>query len=625
MAHLGTWKRLIKRFSVPFLALVTCVSAVSLCGALASNEHNAIGVRANTGSSPNCIGITFIDQTKPHWSGNQNDPYIYIESVTWHADSVYSSFSDFSTAKDGVWYDSSANKLKIVAGWEKEVAKNDWTWRYYSLQIPWYITSCTYHWKMGADSRYHTGSETAAAGHTYADYLHARNDSDSGDYAHTGTVSHVTDPGEDNLSSSTWSGTGVTVTEYAVIDGNYDAEKVLYSETVIQNSKYTVSENANIDSVITYDSTDYVLVGYYTNSTLTSSKVTQIDVGTSAVSLYACLVTPAVYFVNGADETGFGSFWTFDEKLTTADGGDTYTYTWSATANDVCKICACLDSVDWISTYSPGTSHIVASGLNFKATATGNYTFIWENGSSSFTVHEPAATVDIYYIVCGTKGGSADTTRAIYPNEPTAVFADIDPEDIGYNNDDYYFDGYYFSFDEVLGVDDEWTSAQTLTPGSAIYAVIEKYADDFAEDVWMVDEDTPYSNYKPTEGKMYYKTGSGKTDAGAAASDKTNRICTISRSTLTLVITSFSTMTNTSTTRIASRKQAHITMLSPAASVVTLCVAHPAAKSATTQWIIATNALSKAHTQSITHIQKPNPIRRAFTKSFLAVRNTSIS
>ena len=219
MAHLGTLKRLLKRFSVPFLACAMCVSS-ALIGVSAFSNDEAVGVNADSSNlTKDRIGITLIDQVDPKWTADDDPPYIFMYSVTWASKSPHSSFSDFSSEIDGISYDSTVGEngvLKIYATLDHAA-----THRYYVLQLPWYIASCDYCWKMHSDNRYYAVLEdlsnmSAEAGHTYADYLWARDDSEN---VRRGTISHVTDPGVDNLASSSVSTTGNAVNLYYVIGG----------------------------------------------------------------------------------------------------------------------------------------------------------------------------------------------------------------------------------------------------------------------------------------------------------------------------------------------------------------------------------------------------------------------
>ncbi len=517
MAHLGTWKRLIKRFSVPLLALAACVSAASACLVCSSGGALAVNATAPT-VNRNCIGITFVDENQ-NWSGQDNDPYIYIyaaNTVTWATGSPFSSLSDI-TGFAKVSYDSSVSALKVESTWYgfKPERTNH---RMYTLQIPWVIASCQYRWKRPVAANNYTELQSVAAGNTYVDYLNGWN----GD---VGNLTHETNPEADNHSSSTWSGSGTTVTEYAVIDGVYDGEKILTTTDVIQNSVYTVSENSNIGTTMDYGGVTYKLTGYYTNSALTSGTVTSVNVGANeTLDLYAALETPPVYFLNG-DTSGWGTMANYP-KMTTNDGGLTYTYQWTiedlASSDNTFKICNAIPSTaSWCEDAATGSNDGIYRGEdgNFHASSMGVYKIVYTVSTSKFMAYKKTGTLTLCYAVGGVLNVIDPETYNNYSPSHNDLPSTIDLSDVGYNDTDYVFQGFYRDFDPVFGGVTSCDTSEAFDDGATVYAVIEVRADEYSAGIYLVDADTTWSDGLPTSGKMYYKSGSGKTNTGEDGSD----------------------------------------------------------------------------------------------------------
>ena len=515
MAHLGTWKRLIKRFAVPFLALVTCVSAVSACLVCSSGGALAVNATAPT-VNKDCIGITFVDEVR-NWSDDDNPPYIFIYSVSsWASDSPYSTLSG-AGAFDGISYDSSANALRINATWYG-YKSGEGTDRIYTLQIPWFIQNCGYRWKRPQYAGNYTDEKTASAGNTYVDYLTKWN-------GVIGELTHETNPVADNHSSSTWSGSGTTVTEYAVIEGVYDGEKVLTTADVIQNSVYTVSENSNIGTTMDYGGVTYKLTGYYTNSTLTSGTVTSVNVGSNeTLSLYAAFETPPVYFLNG-NPSGWGTITNYP-KMTTDDGGLTYTYLWTVDSTDnqdnAFKICNAIPSPSsWCQDAATGSTDRIVKGddTNFYALDTGVYKVVYAVSTNKFMAYKKTGTLTLRYAVGGVLNVIDPETYNNYSPSHNDLPSTVDLADVGYNDTDYVFQGFYRGFDPVFGGVTPCATSEAFDDGATVYAVIEVRADVYSAGVYLVDADTTWSDGLPTSGKMYYKSGSGKTNTGEDGSD----------------------------------------------------------------------------------------------------------
>ena len=216
-----------KKFVFLFLSMVACV--LSSLGVISASIQEATPVSADAPpATHSCIGLSFIESIG--WSSYGNDPYLFIYDADmgdWADESPFSSLSDI-TGFDDVSYDSSEHALKVDnAVWHD----NDKDVQWFTVQIPWVIKSCEYRWKRPQATNNYTDKCAAIAGNTYVDKLKGW----SGDLA---TMDHTANPGDDeDVASSTWSGPGTTVTEYAVINGTYNSEKKIITPTdVIQNS-----------------------------------------------------------------------------------------------------------------------------------------------------------------------------------------------------------------------------------------------------------------------------------------------------------------------------------------------------------------------------------------------------
>ena len=505
-----------KKFVFLFLSMVACV--LSSLGVISASIQEATPVSADAPRvERDCIGITFVDACA--WSGDGNNPYLEIYSITFTSDSPYSSF-DEANGHDGLEKVDNKMTYKTYLCWTNEVS----TRQGYKFQLPWYIYSCSYLWKMGLNPRYWTDQVTATAGTSYVDKMTAKPDDGE---SRKGTLEHGTGS-TDNLTSHVISADGTAVTEYAVINGTYDVGETLASSNVIQNSKYTVSKADKIGALVDYESVTYLLEGYYTNQACTDGNATQFDIGTDdTLPLYAKLVDPPVHFVHGS------SSWADPHshpKMTTTDSGTTFVYEWeveSVADNDsLFKICDYLTgSARWCGAYVSGTSKIEFpddgyGGCNYRLTQTGTYKIVFTPSTTNFTVYCKDATANVYNVI----GGSVSETPT-----PVVLYSGVSLSPLAdpAARPGYDFTGYYFSFDEVLGVSSKWeTHTFSADSTTSVYADFALISDDLSEGVYLINDSTGWtgsgSTAIPTSGKMYYKRGSGKNAAGEEASDKNN-------------------------------------------------------------------------------------------------------